>query len=204
MYPEHTALAYHKAFDQGADYIECDVTVTKDLQLVCSHEPWILNMTNVVCNFPGEKICGPPHENFNDRLNTYNMDDHDPDFAWNDHGYHTDYFTYDFTLEELKTLRRKQFYEFRDPMYNWKFSFVTFQEYMDMARNLGFGIYPEIKHGYATNQILMERNETVTLEDLIFEALEDNGYHDAGDNCVIQSFELPSLQVWFFHILPTI
>ena len=30
----------------GADYIECDVQITKDLQLVCSHESWI----NEVCN----------------------------------------------------------------------------------------------------------------------------------------------------------
>ena len=30
----------------GADYIECDVQITKDMQLVCSHESWI----NEVCN----------------------------------------------------------------------------------------------------------------------------------------------------------
>lgn len=29
MYPEHTRLAYEKAFDQNADFVECDVTITK-------------------------------------------------------------------------------------------------------------------------------------------------------------------------------
>jgi hypothetical protein len=35
LLPEHTAAAYHKAIDDGADFIECDVVVTRDLQLAC-------------------------------------------------------------------------------------------------------------------------------------------------------------------------
>ena len=46
VYPEHTTLGYIKGAEMGADYIECDVQITKDLQLVCSHESWI----NEVCN----------------------------------------------------------------------------------------------------------------------------------------------------------
>ena len=37
--PEHTAPAYLMAIAQGADFIECDVVVTRDLQLICRHEP---------------------------------------------------------------------------------------------------------------------------------------------------------------------
>ena len=37
MYPEHTILAYEKAAEQNADFVECDVTVSKDLILLCTH-----------------------------------------------------------------------------------------------------------------------------------------------------------------------
>ena len=75
IYPEHTEIAYENGADLGADYIECDVQITKDLQLVCSHEAWIKEVCNVE-TFPS----------FADRLSTYNMDDDDPNFNWNDKG----------------------------------------------------------------------------------------------------------------------
>ena len=49
-----------------------------------------------------------PNISFNDRLVTYDMDDGDPNIDWNDKGNVTDIFAIDLTLEELKTLRRKQ------------------------------------------------------------------------------------------------
>ena len=103
MYPEHTMISYEAASEQGADVIECDVTVTKDLILVCSHEPWIEEVSNV-----DDMTNGPAHEDFSDRENVYNMDDSDPDFNWNDKGDHEGFFAIDFTMEELRTLRRKQ------------------------------------------------------------------------------------------------
>ena len=39
---------FREAIKQGADYIECDVEVTKDLKLVCSHEPWISEVIDQV------------------------------------------------------------------------------------------------------------------------------------------------------------
>ncbi len=36
MFPEHTNTAYREAAAQGTDYIECDVVVTSDLQLLCT------------------------------------------------------------------------------------------------------------------------------------------------------------------------
>jgi glycerophosphoryl diester phosphodiesterase len=44
--PEHTMPAYLEAIKEGADFIECDVVVTKDLQLVCRHEPNLNDTTN--------------------------------------------------------------------------------------------------------------------------------------------------------------
>ena len=50
--PEHTQHAYEKAIAEGADYIECDVTITKDLQLICSHQSWLKEVTDVEEKFP--------------------------------------------------------------------------------------------------------------------------------------------------------
>lgn len=44
--PEHTAPAYLEAIREGADFIECDVVVTKDLQLICRHEPNLNDTTD--------------------------------------------------------------------------------------------------------------------------------------------------------------
>ena len=42
---------------------------------------------------------------------------------------------------------------YRDPAYNWEESFVTFREYLQLAKDLGVGAYPEVKHGAATNRV---------------------------------------------------
>ncbi len=60
MFPEHTLLSYRKSVEQGADYAECDVVVTRDLVLICSHEPWISLVSNVANNSMG----GPEHKDF--------------------------------------------------------------------------------------------------------------------------------------------
>jgi glycerophosphoryl diester phosphodiesterase len=44
--PEHTVPAYLAAIQEGADFIECDVVVTKDLQLICRHEPNLNDTTD--------------------------------------------------------------------------------------------------------------------------------------------------------------
>lgn len=44
--PEHTKEAYLEAIEEGADFIGCDVVVTKDLQLICRHEPNINDTTD--------------------------------------------------------------------------------------------------------------------------------------------------------------
>jgi glycerophosphoryl diester phosphodiesterase len=49
--PEHTREAYLEAIRLGADGIECDVVVTKDLQLICRHEPPLNDTTDAVDRF---------------------------------------------------------------------------------------------------------------------------------------------------------
>ncbi|CAB4065842.1 E3.1.4.46 [Lepeophtheirus salmonis] len=172
----------HRGSKQGADYIECDVVITSDLELVCSHEPWISETSNVA-DHTG-KISGVPHTDFSDRLKTYNMNDDDLGFDWNDKGDVTDYFTFDFTLKEIMELRRKQTKPNRDSQFDWKYSFVTFDEFIDIAKSFNAGIYPEIKQPSAINRV----------EDIILRKLSEHGYDSELSKVFIQCFELSTIK----------
>ena len=82
--PEHTLAAYQLAIDMGADYIEPDLVSTKDGVLVARHENEISGTTDVA-----------QRPEFADRRKTKVIDDVS----------FTGWFTEDFTLAELKTLR---------------------------------------------------------------------------------------------------
>jgi glycerophosphoryl diester phosphodiesterase len=83
---EHTRPSYDLAIDEGADYIEPDVVATKDGQLVVRHENEISGTTNVA-----------DRPEFADRKTTKTIDDKTQ----------TGWFTEDFTLAELKSLRTR-------------------------------------------------------------------------------------------------
>eukprot|EP00090_Calanus_glacialis_P015353 TRINITY_DN2423_c0_g1_i1.p1 TRINITY_DN2423_c0_g1~~TRINITY_DN2423_c0_g1_i1.p1 ORF type:complete len:226 (-),score=67.77 TRINITY_DN2423_c0_g1_i1:765-1442(-) len=148
MYPEHTALGYRKAAEQGADLIECDLAITKDHKFICLHEPYLALTTDIAkkAQFAGRKT-------------TYNMDDDDENFDWNDKGNVTNWFSFDFTLAELQTLRKRQANEFRDPRYDWTETVVTLEELVNITREVGdkqkrtIGIYPELKHSHSINKV---------------------------------------------------
>jgi len=127
MYPEHTKLAYREAIKQGSDFIECDVVVTKDLKLYCNHDPWLSEITSNLSN----------HPRFSGRRKTMSVlyeDPYDDDsyVRWNV----TDWFIHDFTEEELRTLKRIQAKESRDPNYDLKEGFCSFQEFIDIAKEV--------------------------------------------------------------------
>ena len=69
---------------------------------------------------------------------TYNMDDDDPNVNWNDKGDISDWFSFDFTLAELKSLKKIQPNEFRDPQYDGKERVVTLEELVDITRSGDF------------------------------------------------------------------
>ena len=52
QYPEHTLESYAAAIVQGAGIVECDVTFTKDRQLVCRHAQCDLHTTTNVLSIP--------------------------------------------------------------------------------------------------------------------------------------------------------
>lgn len=115
--PEHTAAAGQRAVDEGADVIECDVTVSRDLVLWCMHENWMNATTNVRDVFPPS------------RANSYYVADQLRVV--------TDYFAVDFDETEMRQIRRRQQNELRDPNYDDQFEIVTFDEFVSIAQNAG-------------------------------------------------------------------
>ncbi|EMS62682.1 Glycerophosphoryl diester phosphodiesterase [Triticum urartu] len=126
--PEETSGAYLRAIEEGADFIETDILASKDGALICFHDVTLDDTTDI-----------SSRKEFANRRRTYEVE-------WaNVTGWCP--YAVDFTLEELKTLKVKQRYPFRDQQYNGKFSIITFEEFISIALDASrtIGIYPEIK-----------------------------------------------------------
>jgi glycerophosphoryl diester phosphodiesterase len=57
MFPEHTVESYTAAADMAAAIVECDVTFTKDLELVCRHSQCDLHQTTNILATPLASKC---------------------------------------------------------------------------------------------------------------------------------------------------
>ena len=174
------------SYRKGDDYIICDVQITKDLKLICSHEAWI----NEVCGVEN-------HIEFSNRIRSYNFDDDNPNFNWilNDKEMiENHYFTIDFTLEELRTLKRNQTSPTRDPYYNRRCSFNSFDEFVIIAKSHDFGISMKLKSQSALNKILKDRNHETTVQKMVIDSLKEHGYTDPNAKCHFLSFELSILE----------
>lgn len=132
--PEHTLAAYTKAIEDGADAIEPDLVMTRDGVLVARHENDITGTTNVA-----------DVAQFADRKRTRVIDGERL----------TGWFTEDFTLAELKTLRaRERIPQLRpaNARLNDQFEIPTFDEIVRLAEQASLrtgkpiGIYAELKH----------------------------------------------------------
>jgi len=168
--PEHTLASYELAIEMGADYIEPDLVSTKDHVLVARHENDITATTNVA-----------DHTEFADRRTTKVIDG----IAV------TGWFTEDFTLAELKTLRAKERLPDIRPAntaFDGLYQIPTFQEVIDLAKRSQVGIYPETKHPTYFRTI------GLPLEEPLVQALRANGYRGRNAPVFIQSFEVGNLQ----------
>ncbi|ELU07548.1 hypothetical protein CAPTEDRAFT_94489 [Capitella teleta] len=174
--PEATKEAFELAIDEGADVIECDVTITRDLQLICSHESWLTPTTNIADVFP------------EDRMNTY--------FVIDKASQITDYFSVDFTLEELREIRVKQRNSRRDPNFDELFGITTLEEYIEIAQRSArpIGIYPETKDPTWTNSLDILKDANTTFEDILLDVLTSHGYTEPNHPCFIQSFNENSIR----------
>ena len=174
--PEHTLASYELAARMGADYVEPDLVSTKDHVLVARHEPNITDTTNVA-----------DHPEFAARKTTKTIDGAEQ----------TGWFTDDFTLAELKTLRAKErlpLVRQRNTLYDGRYEVPTFQEVIDLVKRLSrelhrdIGIYPETKHP------TYFRDEGLPLEEPLVQTLNRNGLNRRGAKVFVQSFEISNLK----------
>jgi glycerophosphoryl diester phosphodiesterase len=175
--PEHTLEAYRLAIEQGADFVEPDLVATRDGVLVCRHENEISGTTDVASR---------------------------PEFAGRrarktiDGASVTGWFTEDFTLAELKTLRaRERLPRLRGTEFDGRFEIPTFEEVLVLAteanarpqrRGRPVGVYPETKHPSYFEAL------GLPLEDRLLQALRRHGLDRADAPVFIQSFEVGNLR----------
>ena len=174
--PEHTLAAYELAIEQGADYVEPDLVVTKDLVLVSRHENELSETTDVATR-----------EEFEDRRRDKTIDGQKI-AGW---------FAEDFTLAELRTLRAKERIPSLRPenaRYDGLYQVPTFAEVVKLVRakeqetGRKIGLYPELKH---PNFLLQDAGLDVV--DLLLKELRELGI-SADDPIYIQCFEVGPLR----------
>jgi glycerophosphoryl diester phosphodiesterase len=174
--PEHTLASYELAARLGADYLEPDLVSTKDGVLVCRHEPEIGGTTDVASR-----------PEFADRKRTVLLDGVSVTGWW----------TQDFTLAELKTLRateRIPAVRQQNTVYDGYFEVPTFQELLDLRKRLShelgrdLGVFPETKHP------TFFRGIGLALEKPLVRTLRRNGLDRRGAKVFIQSFEAANLR----------
>jgi glycerophosphoryl diester phosphodiesterase len=169
--PEHTLASYELAARMGADYIEPDLVSTKDHVLVARHENEISGTTDVA-----------DHPEFADRRTTKTIDGL-PVTGW---------FTEDFTLVELKTLRAKERLpqvRQENTIYDGRFEVPTFVEVLRLRERLSaeldreIGVYPETKHPTYFRSI------GLALERPLIRELDRAGLNRRNAPVFVQSFE---------------
>lgn len=167
--PEHTLAAYARAIRDGADFIEPDLVMTRDGVLVSRHENEISGTTDVATR--GE---------FAARRTVKSIDGATVE-GW---------FTEDFTLAELQTLRaRERLPGLRGTAHDGLHAVASFAEIVALAAGCGrtVGLIPEIKHGSYFARL------GLPMEDALLDALAAHPYTRTA-TVEIQSFEVGNLR----------
>jgi glycerophosphoryl diester phosphodiesterase len=176
--PEHTLESYGLAIEEGADYIEPDLVMTRDGVLIARHENEIGGTTDVA-----------QYPQFADRRRTQDIDGETM----------TGWFTEDFTLAEIKILRaRERLPELRpqNRAFDGRFMVPTFDEIMQLANDANrrrgsrprIGVYPETKHPAHFARIGLPQ------EAAVLATLQRFGYAAQGSPVFIQSFDPANLR----------
>jgi glycerophosphoryl diester phosphodiesterase len=169
--PEHTLASYRLAAAMGADYVEPDLVSTKDGVLIARHENEIGATTDAGVKYPSRK--------------TTKTIDGAQVSGW---------FSEDFTLAEIKTLRARERLPFRSHEYDGQFPIPTFDEVILAAQQLGrelgrpVGIYPETKHP------TYFRGLGLPIEEKLIASLAAHGWNTRESPVFIQSFESGNLR----------
>jgi glycerophosphoryl diester phosphodiesterase len=186
--PEHTLASYSLAIQYGADALEPDLVMTRDGVLIARHENELGGTTDVAA-----------HQEFAARHTTKSVDG----------TLISGWFSEDFTLRELKTLRARERIPALRPgntRFDGQFEVATFEEIIALvqgvdgqraarAHQLGLAppaavrLYPEVKHAsyFATSGLPIQAP--------LLAVLAQYGYHGGGDTRVwLQSFEVAFLK----------
>lgn len=173
--PEHSLAAKAMAHAMNADYIEQDVVMTKDNQLVVLHDPYLDRVTNVMEVFPNRsrQVFGQQR-----------------------------WLAIDFTLKEIKQLAMTEGfslepknnkkivgYPSRFPLFKSSFQVATLQEEIELIQGLNYstgkniGIYVEIKSPW------FHLSEGKDISKLILQVLKQYGYKNKSDKAFVQCFD---------------
>ncbi|MGI9236314.1 MAG: glycerophosphodiester phosphodiesterase [Woeseiaceae bacterium] len=183
--PEHTLAAKAMAYALGAHFIEQDLVMTQDDQVVVLHDHHLDTVTNVRDVFPG-------------RARTDGR-----------------YYVIDFTLAELRQLavteRFKQadgakmaVFEKRFPLEKSSFRISTFAEEIELIQGLNqstgrsVGIYPEIKSP------AFHRGEGKDISAAVLGVLKTYAYDEPQDSVFLQCFDPNELQRIRGELLPAL
>ena len=175
--PEHTLESYELAARMGADFIEPDLVSTKDGVLIARHENDITGTTDVA-----------DHPEFAARKTTKTIDG-TPATGW---------FSEDFTLAEIKTLRAEErlpLVRQENTIYDGLYQIPTFDEVLDLRSRLSrelrreIGVYPETKHPTFFREL------GLSLEPPLVRSLKKAGLNKRSAPVFIQSFERTNLAV---------
>jgi len=193
--PEHTLAAKAMAYAMGADYIEQDVVMSKDDQLLVLHDHYLDRVSDVMTVFPK-------------RFREVNGQK-----RW---------FAIDFTLAEIRQLRisegfsispgadddssgeLKANYSQRFPLFKSRFRVSTLEEEIELIQGLNkstgrnVGIYPEIKSPW------FHRHEGKDISQAVLLALKKYGYTNKGDRVYLQSFDPIELQRIHKTLMPAL
>ncbi|MEK6200943.1 MAG: glycerophosphodiester phosphodiesterase [Desulfobulbaceae bacterium] len=179
---EHNLPSVTLAVAMGSDYIEQDLVMTKDDQVIVLHDPTLERVTNVAQIFPGR--------------------------ARED----GKFYALDFTLAEIKQLQLREPYSnsgngegrFPDNNKNLKLSVPTLKEELELIRGLektmrrDIGIYPEIKQPW------LHRKEGKDISKAVLEILREYGYKSKDDKIFLQCFDPEELKRIHDELFPAL
>ena len=195
QFPEHTKQSYEAAARMGAGIVECDVTFTKDKELVCRHSQCDLHTTTNILATPLAAKCSVPFT---------------PATAGT--AANAQCCTTDITLAEFKTLKGKMdgsnpkattvaeymngTPNFRTNLYSANGTLMTHKESIELFKKLGVKMTPELKAA----DVAMPYQGTYTQQDYAQQMI--NEYKQAGvnpENVFAQSFNLNDILYWLHN-----
>ncbi len=194
QFPEHTKESYEAAAKMGAGIMECDVTFTKDRELVCRHSQSDLHTTTNILETPLAEKCSLPFTPYDSATDTLAS---------------AQCLTSDITLAEFKTLQGKmdafnpkattvaEYLDgtpnYRTDLYSTRGTLMTHKESIELFKKLGVKFTPELK----APSVEMPYEGEYTQEDYAQAMIND--YIDAGvdpKDVWVQSFNLEDVKYW--------